>query len=323
MLSIIVPVYNASRYLSDCVNSLLSQTYKDIEIILVNDGSKDDSPQICDYFASEYSNVHVIHKRNGGVHSARNTGFDNCNGDYVAFVDADDLLDPQAYEIMMKSLISNNADVVACGYKTEYGDIHIKTDYSLTYNSKVFNGTGNCLDGISKGLQGFVWNKIIRKDIIGNLRFRGDIPICDDLFFCYELMLKTNKAVCIDVPFYHYRYVAVSFSKKAPISRYMGCLEGLNRLNDWAEIYAPQCVPAIRGNFIFWNTKACEQMIDDFHSVEFEHIQKYISENEEYITGCSRRIRLLARSILKSWKTYRFYGLFFYRLKKIYIFFHK
>lgn len=319
MLSVVVPVYNSAKYLNTCLQSLVAQTYTDLEIILVDDGSTDVSPAICDWYAEKYEFIRVMHKQNGGVHDARNIGLENSNGDVIAFIDSDDLMDPQAFEIMIQVLEKTDADVVACGFKTEYGKIKLEQYYKDIPSPREFLGGTAAAKGISNGLTGFIWNKIIRKDVIGDLRFRDDIPICDDLFFNYQLMLRINKAALIDLPFYHYRYVAVSLSKTAPISRYMGCLAGMERLVNWIEVHVPECVGDIRANFIFWNTKTCEQMLNDYHPKEFEKIQSYIKESKEYISKCSIRIRLLAYAIMKSWNAYRLCGHFFLSMKRIYV----
>ena len=318
MLSITVPVYNAAKYLDECVRSLLAQTYKDYEIILVDDGSKDESVSMCDRYANEYESIRVIHKENGGVHTARNVGLENSKGDLVAFIDSDDLVDPQAFEIMIKALEKTNADVVACGYKTEYGKIHLG-NYSEIPEPRVFSRGKEAAKGISNGITGFIWNKVIKKSAIGSLRFRDDIPICDDLFFNYQFMLQIAKAAVVHLPLYHYRYVAVSLSKTAPITRYMGCLAGMNRLVHWVEENIPECTGDIHRNFIFWNTKTCEQMLDDYHPDAFKQVQHYVEESKDYIDGCGTRIKLLAKGILKSWTSYKLLGRFFITMKRVYV----
>ena len=118
-ISIIVPVYNVEKYLKECVESILKQTYSNIEILLVDDGSKDSSPAICDEYAKKYSKVKVIHKENGGLSSARNTGLDNVSKDttYVMFIDSDDLLTPNACELMEKEITTKHADFVIGNYQ--------------------------------------------------------------------------------------------------------------------------------------------------------------------------------------------------------------
>ena len=115
LISVIVPVYNAEKYLRKCVASIRAQTYRNLEIILVDDGSCDRSGELCEAFALEDSRIVVIRKENGGVASARNAGLDAMHGDYVGFVDADDWIDPEMYEVLLQRMIAENAQISCCG----------------------------------------------------------------------------------------------------------------------------------------------------------------------------------------------------------------
>lgn len=115
-ISVIVAVYNVEKYLSKCIESILNQTYKNLEIILIDDGSSDKSGDICDSYAKQDSRIKVIHRENKGIAYTRNEGLDTAKGDYITFVDSDDYIHPQMYELMMRKLREQNADVVACDY---------------------------------------------------------------------------------------------------------------------------------------------------------------------------------------------------------------
>lgn len=115
-ISIIVPIYNVEKYLQKCVDSILCQTYKNLEIILVNDGSPDNCPAICDEYAKKDKRIKVIHKQNGGVSSARNAGLDVATGKYVQFVDSDDWVEPEYSKTMINLIEENNCDLGICGY---------------------------------------------------------------------------------------------------------------------------------------------------------------------------------------------------------------
>lgn len=155
IISIIVPVYNVESFLPKCLDSIISQTFQDIELILVDDGSPDKSPQICDYYKSKDERIRVIHKNNGGLSSARNAGLAISRGEYIGFVDSDDWIEPTMYEEMYRFMITNDCDMVECGINLIYEnsirnykvsdneiisgkeallrhlDIHYKTDYTL------------------------------------------------------------------------------------------------------------------------------------------------------------------------------------------------
>ena len=118
LISVIVPVYKAEKYLDKCVQSIVNQTYKNLEIILVDDGSPDNCPEMCDEWAKKDSRIKVIHKENGGVSSARNAGLDNSFGDYIGFVDSDDFIENDFYECLYDNLVENGADISFCTFKT-------------------------------------------------------------------------------------------------------------------------------------------------------------------------------------------------------------
>ena len=122
LLSIIVPVYNVKSYLKKCVESIINQTYTNLQIILVDDGSTDGSQDICDEFAQRDSRIVVIHKENGGLSTARNVGMDRAKGAYIAFVDSDDWLEPNMYEALISQLEKHEADIVACSFYECKGD---------------------------------------------------------------------------------------------------------------------------------------------------------------------------------------------------------
>lgn len=132
LLSIIVPVYKAEKHLDRCVESILSQTYGNIELVLVDDGSPDASPAMCDSWAKRDWRVRVIHKKNNGASSARNAGLDMASGEYIGFVDADDFVEPDMYETLMKNALENNADRSGCGYFDSSRPDEISADGKIT-----------------------------------------------------------------------------------------------------------------------------------------------------------------------------------------------
>jgi len=125
-ISVIVPVYNVEKYLAKCIDSILAQTFTDFECILINDGSPDNSPAICDEYAKKDERMKVIHKENGGVSSARNTGLDIAQGEWITFADSDDWVDENYLELMYSNAIKNNCDLSICGFKSvdEKGNIN-------------------------------------------------------------------------------------------------------------------------------------------------------------------------------------------------------
>lgn len=198
-ISIIVPVYNGRQKIRRCVDSIINQTYPSIEIILVDDGSKDGSAQICDEYEERYKNVKVIHKNNGGVSSARNIGLKYATGEYIGFVDSDDYVESNMFQIMIEEI--NGFDLVMCGYyQDEKKHIGVPYNQGVSKEEAIRNIIG------SGPFKGFPWNKLFRKSIIEeeNITFQTDIHMCEDLLFCVEYINKSKNISLISEALYHY-----------------------------------------------------------------------------------------------------------------------
>lgn len=200
LLSIIVPVYNVKSYLKKCVESILNQTYTNLQIILVDDGSTDGSQDICDEYVQKDPRIVVIHKENGGLSTARNAGMDRAKGDYIAFVDSDDWLEPNMYEALISQLEKHEADIVACSFYECKGDE--KKAVGDSKNIRVIDTEEIFIN--KNQLRFLVWNKVFRRSFVEEMRF---VPgqVYEDFHFCRQVFLKTKKLVYLDVPFYNYR----------------------------------------------------------------------------------------------------------------------
>lgn len=200
MISIIVPVYNTEKYLDRCIQSILSQTYTDFELLLVDDGSTDSSGAICDKYAEQDSRLRVFHKENGGVSSARNVGLNNAAGEYIIFVDSDDYMKPQMCEILYNTLIREKADIVICGTE-ETGGGFWKPRNNENYNRESF--FENFGELLQIELLSPPWNKIFIKSRIKHY-FRDDISFGEDLVFNLQYLFHCNKISFITAsPYFH------------------------------------------------------------------------------------------------------------------------
>lgn len=195
-VSVIVPIYNVEKYLEKCINSLLSQTLEDIQIILVNDGSKDNSGNIAkEYEKNNKDRVIYVEKENGGLSDARNYGLKYATGDFIAFLDSDDYIEKNAYEEMYNKVIEENADYVECDFIWEFPN-KIRVDKQYPYKNK-------------KEMLSFVrvvaWNKLIKRQLItdNNLEFPKGLRY-EDVEFTYKLIPFINKFAYVDKPFIHY-----------------------------------------------------------------------------------------------------------------------
>ena len=211
-ISIIVPVYNVENYLKNCIESILSQTFKDFEIILVNDGSTDTSYDICKYYLNIDSRVKVINKVNEGVSSARNTGLDVAIGEYIGFVDSDDYIHPQMYEILYNYISNTQSDIAQCDYKKTYN----------TYDKESVNFIKLDEDTIGKSILQYsnieslnqfydkhgmkftpAWNKLYRKELFKKHRYKVG-KNHEDEFIMHELLYESKKVIYIPVELYFY-----------------------------------------------------------------------------------------------------------------------
>lgn len=199
-ISVIVPVYNVEKYLDRCIKSILNQTFTDFELILIDDGSPDNCPKMCDEWAKKDSRIVVIHKENGGVSSARNFGLDKASGEYISFVDPDDVLHSQFYEIMVKNI--GESEIAFCDYmrfsdKCLFENIDgTLIEPEILNNKKVFNHSSlSCY---------VVWNKLIKSSIINGQRFDAQIKNAEDSLFAFDLLLKCHSVVFINKKLYGY-----------------------------------------------------------------------------------------------------------------------
>lgn len=201
-VTIIVPIYNVEKYLDQCIESIVNQTYKNLEIILVDDGSPDQSPAKCDEWAKKDSRIKVIHKKNGGLSSARNAGLDIFSGDFVFFVDSDDWLEFDAVDSMLTFSIDNDADIVA---GTFYFEKAAGTNEILKSDRKIYENEEIVLNLLLDNIRPEVCSKLYRSDLIKSYRFNENIKYAEDLPFNFYLMLNAKKLVSTGVPCYHYR----------------------------------------------------------------------------------------------------------------------
>lgn len=322
-ISVIMPIYNAKSFIEATIQDLLSQTYKDLEIVAVDDGSTDGTGDVLDALAKKNSQIKVIHKKNGGAPSARNVGLENAKGDYVGFLDSDDRVDPEMYEYMMDAAQKTNADIVACGFIQEFSDqINIIKHHDGNAELTVYEGSHDCLDSIEEcanSIATYTWNKIIKKDLIGSLRFCEDMRITDDLIFVYHLCENANKVCKVNIPFYHYRYVLSSLTKASKAKVYLHELERIDELIEWSSEHAPHCKDKLIRRYLFWNTKGCEAMIRDYDEQTYLQIKANIQKYDSYIPTLKMRQRVLVGSAKTAWWTYKIAGEANLMLKKLHV----
>lgn len=232
-VSIIVPIYNVEEYLDRCMQSLLNQTLKEIEIIMVDDGSPDRCPQMCDEYAKKDSRIKVVHKKNGGLGYARNSGLDVATGEYVAFVDSDDYVSLDMYENLYKAIRKWNTQMVVCGYnqvrdkKSEKGIITEMPDAP-----KAIDAQGDYLTNIIGQLPETdkelyycycVWNVLYSNDVIqkNHIRFKSErVYVSEDILFQIEYASRISKVLLLPTAYYNYCYNSGSLTAKYDKKRF-------------------------------------------------------------------------------------------------------
>ena len=210
MISVIVPVYGVEKYLPKCIESLVKQTFKDIEIVLIDDGSPDSCGKICDEYAENYEQLVVIHQVNQGVSAARNAGLKIAKGEYIGFVDPDDWIEASFLYVINKQI--GDCDILVIGFDFDYEDgstMHVSIgdlearqvcDKEECMLRLKFNATGH-------NIFGYIWNKVFKADIIktNKISFLKDVKFGEDEFFTLACCLCAHSLKIIPIPIYHYR----------------------------------------------------------------------------------------------------------------------
>ena len=202
-ISIIVPIYNVEIYLEECIESIVNQTYKNIEIILIDDGSTDKSGEICDKYSKKDSRVKTIHQENKGIGQARNVGLQYATGEYIGWVDSDDIISNNMYEVLLKNMIKEDAQISCCNYKrtkdkleafceNEKGDIEVK-------NEKLI------IDMIRGPITCFLWDKLFRRELFNDIKFTNH-KVGEDFLVVTKILSENPKVVITNGCYYFYRY---------------------------------------------------------------------------------------------------------------------
>lgn len=204
LVSVIIPVYNVGEILKESVNSLLLGEYQKIEILIVDDGSDEQTTRMCDDIAGKDERIKVIHQQNMGVSGARNTGIDCAKGDYILFVDADDKAEKQLISTLLDDCKKNGADIAISGYREwyevdKYEEVNCSKEFSIKEEKEVLKEFF-----LSNKIGWNVWAKLYKKDVIGNIRFVEGKKTAEDMFFVYEVLKNAKKIVIHEEPLYNY-----------------------------------------------------------------------------------------------------------------------
>ena len=230
-VSVIVPVYKCEAFLPDCIDSILRQTHQNLEVILVDDGSPDGSGTICDTYAQKDARVRVIHQANRGVSAARNAGVDAASGDAIAFVDSDDTVEPDLYEVLVKLAAEHDADIAHCGYRKVHFDGSTKDvlGTGILLIQDAWEASESLLTG--KHFTGSPCTKLYRSQLFEGIRFDPELKINEDVWLNVQIFRNARKLVFWDVPKYCYYERAQSATRvtnRLKIKR--DCVEASRRI---------------------------------------------------------------------------------------------
>ena len=296
LISIIIPVYNVENYLKRCVDSVINQTYKNIEILLIDDGSTDNSPQMCDEFKKNDNRILVVHKQNGGLSDARNVGIDICRGNYICFIDSDDFIPKNAIELLYVSLCDFNADISVGGmvdfFDEQYKDNEIVAAYSR----------GKCYD-TEEALQLIMYGfsvthsasaKLYKKSLFLSIRYPVG-KICEDLATTYKVFSVANKIVIFDdVVYYYYRNNNESIMHKTYSKRNLHAVQ-----------FAIQEYHFIKDNYINIVDSAVYRVF-----IECMYVLNIMSYNSEYRKKTYNILKKCRNRVLKDKNIYLKHKLF-------------
>lgn len=243
LISVIIPVYNVSNYLAQCLESVLGQTYTNLQIICVDDGSTDGSGEICDFYAKKDSRLQVIHQKNAGAGAARNTGLSIAEGDFIGFVDSDDYITPEMYHSLLDALTQTGSDIAACNTVEVFLNRTVECDS---------NGELHCFSGMellkrtAEHWKYYIMvNKLFRRELVQGIRF-PEGNIIDDGFYTYQIIAKAKKVAWIERDLYYYRQRSSSVMNLAVYAdrRDLDTLSLVKQKLEYVKCNYPEAVPA-------------------------------------------------------------------------------
>lgn len=221
LITIIIPIYNVAEYLPRCLDSILQQTHKNLEIILINDGSADDSGKICDNYATKDNRIKVIHQQNEGVSAARNVGLTAATGLWIGFADPDDFVQPTLYETLISQAEKTTKPLAICGFTKHHADGRVsQMDGKNISETLTAHETLDIMLENYDGFGGFVWNKLFNCEVLNsaNIRFNPMLHAYQDLVFVVQFVLAAETATFVNMPLYDYFMreggTTLSFSQK-------------------------------------------------------------------------------------------------------------
>lgn len=234
LISVIVPLYNSEKYLSSCINSILQQTYINFELLLIDDGSKDNSGKICDEYVLKDDRIKVFHTANQGSAMARNVGLDNAKGEYISMIDSDDLVPANYLELLINASRENNADIVGHFFKGFYNDEDVDTKKKVVVQKDniVFYTKNEALHQLVHNYRTYLISpvKLYKSSIFKDIRYPC-VKKNDDEWVIHRILLTANKFAVIEERIYYYRFSPTGQTRNFSLDNFSGVLAALDRAN--------------------------------------------------------------------------------------------
>lgn len=280
LISIIIPVYNVEKYLGKCIESIINQTYNNLEIILVNDGSKDGSKDICEAYKKKDKRIIVVNKENGGLSDARNSGIKIAKGKYIGFVDSDDYIDKDMYKVLYNDIVSNEADIAICNYKKIYENDLINVEDKFN-NTEIYNK----VDAIRLLITGekindYAWNKLYKKELFENIKY----PVgknMEDMGTTYKLFEIAERITYNEYIGYYYlqrnNSILGSINKKFILDLYEMKYDKYSHLKEHYQQYT-EILDINRLNY----TKYYYMFMVDCEALDLLNVEKFKDEYKFY-----------------------------------------
>ena len=298
-ISVIIPVYNVADYLPQCLDSVLSQDHRDLEVILIDDGSTDASGAVCDAYAAADSRVRVIHQKNGGGAAAKNAGLRIATGTYLSFVDSDDYLEPDVYGYMLSALEQSGADAIHCNFREVYRN---RTEDCVVHTGRSLVNSRDYLVRFTKDWScPLLWNKLYRRNLFDGVFFEEGHKI-DDEYFTYQGFLGECSILCDERIIYNYRKRRSSVMSRPEVAgqRLMDCLDSTVKRREKVLAVHPELRREFDANYLdaIWYLSENYGMNAETVTVLKEHLRRYFREK-----GNSLPPRFLWLRLLKLWMT--------------------
>lgn len=292
-ISVVVPIYNVEKYLEKCLDSILEQTYKNLEIILVDDGSPDKCGEICEKYHQKDERIIVIHQENKGLSGARNTGLEKSTGKYICFIDSDDYINKNMIEILYNNLIETNSDISICGFKQVNENDKIKRNNNLIEKNIKVLDKEKCLKELiyhKYQLDIVTWNKLYKKALFNNIRF-PEGKIYEDFATIPFLVDESNNICVTSEKLYYYVQRKGSINNNLKFNpKIYDLIENINKMENLIEKKYKKIYEYVIPGILFFNIIAINQLI------EYNECNK----NSSYITSIIEKIKKYKKNIFFS-----------------------